>query len=116
MKWEVFLPYLAVMAIVTYLIRMVPMVAFRRQVKSRFVRSFLAYVPYAVLTAMTVPDVLYCTGYTAGGDLGLLWAALGGLITALILAWRGRSLITVALGASAGVAVVQGVLLLLPGA
>ena len=62
MKWSVFLPYLAVTAGVTYLIRMLPMTVFRKEIKSRFVRSFLAYIPYAVLGAMTFPDVFYSTG------------------------------------------------------
>ena len=112
MSWNVFLPYLIVMAVVTYLIRMLPLTVFRREIKSVFVRSFLYYVPYAVLSAMTIPDVLYCTGYVSGGSMGALWAALGGLIVAVVMAWRGRSLLTVAIGACAGVAVVQGLLLL----
>ena len=62
MNWAVFLPYLAVTAGVTYLIRMLPLTVFRREIKSRFIRSFLPYIPYAVLGAMTFPDVLYCTG------------------------------------------------------
>ena len=66
MDWGAFFPYLLVMAGVTYLVRMVPMTFFRRQIRSRFVKSFLHYVPYAVLTAMTVPGVLYSTGYVSG--------------------------------------------------
>ena len=58
MSWTNFFPYLIVMAGVTYLIRMLPMTVFRREIKSVFVRSFLYYVPYAVLGAMTFPDVL----------------------------------------------------------
>ena len=53
---------LAVMAGVTYLVRMVPFVAFRKKISSVFVQSFLYYVPYAVLGAMTVPAVFYSTG------------------------------------------------------
>ena len=55
MSWPAFLPYLAVTAVVTYLIRMLPMTLFRREIKSRFIRSFLTYVPFAVLGAMTFP-------------------------------------------------------------
>ena len=51
---------IAVMAVVTYLIRMLPLTLMRRKIKSVFLRSVLAYVPYAVLTAMTVPFILYC--------------------------------------------------------
>ena len=48
---------MAVMALTTYLIRMLPFVVFRRKITSRFARSFLSYAPYAVLTAMTIPSV-----------------------------------------------------------
>ena len=105
MSWTTFLPYLIVMAGVTYLIRMLPLTVFRKEIKSRFVRSFLHYVPYAVLGAMTFPDVLYATGS--------LWTALCGLIVAVVMAWRGRSLLSVAIGACLAVAAAQGVMLLL---
>lgn len=105
MSWANFMPYLLVMAAVTYLIRMLPLTVFRRELKSRFVRSFLYYVPYAVLGAMTFPDVLYSTGS--------LWTALCGLIVAVAMAWRGRSLLSVAVGACLAVAAAQAVMLLL---
>ena len=105
MSWTNFFPYLIVMAGVTYLIRMLPMTVFRREIKSVFVKSFLHYVPYAVLGAMTCPDVLYATGS--------LWTALAGLVVAVAMAWRGRSLLTVAVGACLAVAAAQGVMLLL---
>ena len=60
--FSTFLIYLAVMAGVTYLIRMLPLVLFRRKIESRFIRSVLYYMPYAVLTAMTVPAVFSSTG------------------------------------------------------
>ena len=53
--------YIAVMAVVTYLIRMIPFTLFRKEIKSTFFRSFLAYVPYAVLGAMTFPSIFYAT-------------------------------------------------------
>lgn len=112
MSWSVFLPYVLVMAGVTYLIRMLPLTVFRKEIKSRFVRSFLAYVPYAVLTAMTIPGVLYSTGYVSGGSTQPLWCAVGGLAVACVLAWRKCSLLTVAVAACVGVAAVQGVFLL----
>ena len=105
MSWTNFFPYLIVMAGVTYLIRMLPMTVFRRGIRSVFVKSFLHYVPYAVLGAMTFPDVLYATGS--------LWTALAGLIVAVLMAWRGRSLLTVAVGACLAVAAAQGVMMLL---
>ena len=49
--------YIAVMALVTYLIRMLPLVIFRKKIENRFIRSFLYYIPYAVLAAMTFPAV-----------------------------------------------------------
>ena len=105
MSWRIFLPYLAVMAVVTYLIRMLPLTAFRRPIKSPFIQSFLTYIPYAVLGAMTFPEVFYSTG-----DLR---TAAAGVITAVILAWRGKSLLTVAIAACCAVAAAQGVLLLI---
>ena len=87
--------YLLVMALVTYLVRAVPFVAFRKKIKSRFIRSMLHYLPYAVLTAMVLPGVFYSTGSIA--------TAAVGLCAAIILAFCGRSLIIVALGASAAV-------------
>ena len=105
MNWTDYFPYLIVMAGVTYLIRMLPLTVFRREIHSVFVKSFLHYVPYAVLGAMTFPDVLYSTGS--------LWTALAGLIVAVIMAWRGRSLLTVAIGACLTVAAAQAVMLLL---
>lgn len=105
MNWADYFPYLIVMAGVTYLIRMLPLTVFRREIHSVFVKSFLHYVPYAVLGAMTFPDVLYSTGS--------LWTALAGLIVAVIMAWRGRSLLTVAIGTCLTVAAAQAVMLLL---
>ena len=105
MSWRVFLPYVAVMAVVTYLIRMLPLTAFRRPIKSPFIQSFLTYIPYAVLGAMTFPEVFYSTG-----DLR---TAAAGVITAVILAWRGKSLLTVAIAACCAVAAAQVVLLLI---
>ena len=84
--------YILVMAGMTYLIRMLPFTLFRREIKSVFFRSFLCYVPYAVLGAMTFPSVFYATGS--------LPSAIGGTAVALILAFCNRSLLTVALGAS----------------
>ena len=84
--------YIAVMAGVTYLIRMVPFTLFRKEIKSAFFRSFLAYVPYAVLGAMTFPSIFYATSSYP--------SAIAGTAVALVLAFCRRSLLTVALGAS----------------
>ena len=104
MSWSAFLPYVAVMALVTYLIRMLPLTLFRRPIRSRFVQSFLTYIPFAVLGAMTFPDVLYSTG-----DMR---SAAAGVAVAVFLAWRGKSLLTVAIAACVAVAAAQGVLML----
>ena len=99
MSWEYFLTYVLVMAVVTYLIRMLPLAAFRRRINSRFIRSFLYYVPYAVLSAMTFPAILYATGS--------LPSACVALAVALALAWMEKSLLTVAIAASAAAFIVQ---------
>ena len=104
MSWGAFFPYVAVMAVVTYLIRMLPLTVYRKPIRSRFVRSFLTYIPFAVLGAMTFPEVLYSTG-----DLR---TAAFGVLVAVFLAWRGKSLLTVAIAACAAVAAAQGVLML----
>ena len=85
--------YIAVMAIVTYLIRMIPFTVFRRKIRSRFFRSFLHYVPYAVLSAMTIPAVFYATGDVV--------TSVVGAVVAVILAYCNLPLIVVALAASA---------------
>ena len=85
--------YIAVMAGVTYLIRMVPFTLFRRKITSRFVRSLLYYLPYAVLSAMTIPAIFYSTGNIVTSIIGT--------VVAVILAYFGLPLIVVALAASA---------------
>lgn len=83
--------YIAIMALVTYAVRAVPFVLFRKKIQSRFVQDFLYYVPYAVLSAMTIPAVLYATDH-------LLSAAVGAAV-AVVLAFFRRGLLTVALSA-----------------
>lgn len=85
--------YIAVMAVVTYLVRMIPFTVFRKKIKSQFFRSFLHYIPYAVLSAMTIPAIFYSTG-------DMLTAAIG-TVVAVVLAYFNMPLIVVALAASA---------------
>lgn len=85
--------YIAVMAGVTYLIRMIPFTFFRKKIKSKFFRSFLYYIPYAVLSAMTIPAIFYSTGSMA--------TAVAGTAAAVILAYFNLPLIVVALAAAA---------------
>lgn len=85
--------YIAVMAGVTYLIRMIPFTLFRKKIKSPFFRSFLYYIPYAVLSAMTIPAI-----FTSTGDIA---TSVIGTVVAVVLAYFKLPLIVVALAASA---------------
>lgn len=85
--------YVLVMAGVTYLVRMIPFTLFRKKIRSRFFRSFLHYIPYAVLSAMTIPAIFYSTG-------SIPTAAVG-TVVAIVLAYMQKPLIVVALAASA---------------
>ena len=80
--------YVLVMAVTTYLIRALPLTLFKKPIRSRFLRSFLHYVPTACLTAMTFPAILTSTQS--------MIAATGGFIVAIIAAWKERSLVQVA--------------------
>lgn len=85
--------YILVMAVVTYLIRALPLTLIRKKITNRFLRSFLHYVPYATLSAMTIPAIFYSTSSKA--------SALPGLCTALFLAYKNKSLLNVAITACA---------------
>lgn len=82
-------------AAVTYLIRMLPLAVFKKQITNRWVKSFMDYIPYAVLGAMTFPAILYSTG-------SMLTAAVG-LVVAVVLAYLDTGLLITAIGASAAV-------------
>lgn len=84
--------YIAVMALVTYFIRMIPFAFFSKKIKSRFFRSFLYYIPYAVLSAMTIPAIFYSTGD--------ITTAVVGTIVAVVLAYFNAPLIVVAVAAA----------------
>ena len=84
--------YIIVMAGVTYLIRMLPFTFFRKKIKSRFFRSFLYYIPYAVLSAMTIPAIFYTTHN--------IYTAIAGTAVAIVLAFLEMPLIVVALAAT----------------
>ena len=83
-----FAVYLAVSAGVTYLIRMLPLVLVKRKIQNRFILSFLYYIPYAVLSVMTIPAIFYAAPSKI--------SAFAGFLTALVLAYREKSLVTVA--------------------
>lgn len=80
-----------VMAIVTYIPRVLPIVLVQSKLKSRFLRSFLFYVPFAVLGAMTFPGILYSTQHKLSSFIGMA--------VALILAYFDKKLMTVAISA-----------------
>ncbi|MBR5453363.1 MAG: AzlD domain-containing protein, partial [Clostridia bacterium] len=84
---------------VTYLIRMLPLIFCRKEISNRYVKSFLYYIPYTVLTAMTFPAIFYSTGSTA--------SAIVGTALAIALAYFGRGLLTVAIGATATVFITE---------
>ena len=81
--------YIAAMAITTYLIRMLPMTIFRKPIKSRFIRSFLYYVPYVTLAVMTFPAILDATSSPVAGLLAL--------VVGILAAYFGMSLLQVAI-------------------
>ncbi len=95
--------YILVMALVTYLIRMMPFVFFRRKIRSNFIKSVLYYLPYAVLSAMTFPAVFYTTGN--------IYTSVIGTVVAIVLAYFDLPLIVVALSCSAA-ALISGFLIL----
>lgn len=90
---------IAAMAITTYIVRMLPMAIFRNKIENRWIKSFLYYVPYAVLSAMTFPAVFTSTGSVLGASLGC--------VVAIILAYFNKGLLTVAIGAAVMAFVVQ---------
>ena len=94
-----FLRYLVVMAGVTYLVRMLPLVLVRKKIENRFIRSFLYYVPYSVLSVMTFPAVFFSTGSIV--------SAVVGTAVAVVLAYRKKSLIVVAAFAALAVLICE---------
>ena len=87
MKPDIYI-YIFVMAAVTYLIRMLPLTLIRKEIKNTTIRSFLYYVPYVTLAVMTFPAIL--------SETGSLWSAWAALLTGAGLAWKGKSLLQVA--------------------
>ena len=92
--------YILVMAGVTYLIRMLPLVLFKKEITSPFIKSFLYYVPYACLAAMTFPAILTATS-------ARIISGAAALIVALIVAYKEKSLLTVAVCACAAVFIAE---------
>lgn len=97
--------YLLVMAGITYLIRMLPMVLIKNKIKNRFILSFLHYIPYTVLSVMTIPAIFYSTSSVL--------SALAGFLTAIVTAYFGKSLLKVAATSCGVVFVVEFIMKLL---
>ncbi len=91
--------YIAVMAGVTYLIRVLPLTLIRKEIKNQTIRSFLFYVPYVTLAVMTFPAIVQATDS--------MWAGLAALVAGVALAWFGGSLFQVAVVACAVVFVLE---------
>ncbi|WP_245831832.1 AzlD domain-containing protein [Oceanobacillus senegalensis] len=91
--------YLVVMAVVTYLVRLLPLTLIRKEIKNTYIRSFLYYVPYVTLAVMIFPAILDSTASTVSGLVGFL--------VAVILAYSGRSLFTVSIFACLSVYIVE---------
>ena len=99
MKNSIFFIYLLILAGTTYLIRVIPFTAIKEKINNRFVRSFLYYIPYAVLTAMTIPAIFYATIWWVGAPSRLL--------TAVVFALKGKGLINVDVGSRVAVFLVE---------
>lgn len=97
--------YLLVAALITYLIRMIPLVLVKKRIKNKFLLSFLYYIPYAVLSVMTIPAIINSTSYKI--------SAFAGLLVATLLAYKEKSLVTVAAFSCATVFVTEFILKLL---
>lgn len=91
--------YILIMAMVTYLIRMLPMVIFRRKLENKYVKSFLYYVPFAVLGAMTIPDIFTSTSS--------VYSAIAGTIVAVFLSIKEKGLLICAISACLAVYAVE---------
>lgn len=91
--------YITVMAFVTYLIRVIPLTFFRKKIENPYIQSFLYYVPYTCLTAMTFPAIFYATNSVL--------SALAGVVAAVVLAFYNKSLVTVAAAACMAVFLVE---------
>lgn len=82
---------LAVMALTTYLIRVTPMAVFHKKLENQWFKDFMFFIPFCVLSAMTFPDVIYSTKSLTSGIVAT--------VVAIIMSWRRRDLLVVAIGA-----------------
>ena len=87
--------YILVMAVVTYLIRLLPLTLIQKEIKNTYIKSFLYYVPYVTLSVMTFPAIIYATAS--------IWSGAAALAVAVFLAYKGKSLFQVSLAACGAV-------------
>lgn len=87
MRSDVYI-YILVMAVVTYLIRMLPLAIIRKEIKNVYLRSFFHYVPYVTLAVMAFPAIIHATSS--------IWSGIASFITAAVCAYFGGSLFRVA--------------------
>lgn len=98
-SFSTFLIYVLVMAGVTYMLRLLPMLFLKKKITNTFIRSVLYYVPYAVLTVMSVPAVFFATPH--------LVTSIVALAVAIVLSYLGHSLIVVASGSAVALFIVE---------
>lgn len=98
MRLEIFRS-IAVLAVTLYIVRMLPLTLIRKEIRNKYIRSFLYYVPYVTLTVMTFPAVLSATDSVV--------SAAAGFIVAVCMAYRNRSLFQVAIGGCVTVFLVE---------
>ena len=91
--------YIAIVALVTYLVRVLPLTLIRREIKNRFIRSFLYYVPYVTLAVMTFPAIVHATDS--------IWSGVAALVVGVLVAWFSGNLFLVALSACGVVFLVE---------
>lgn len=103
MDEQQFLWAILAMAGVMVLFKVIPLLFFKKRIKNQFIQSFLAYIPCAVLTSLAFPEVFY-------KGASNFWAAIGGVVIAVILAYFERSLIVVALSSAAAVFIIEQIL------
>ena len=98
MSYNIFI-YILIMAVVSYAIRVLPLTLIRKQIKNRFIQSFLYYVPYVTLSIMTFPAIIEATQSPLSGAIAL---AVG-----IAAAWFGASLFKVAVSCCSVVFIVE---------
>lgn len=91
--------YIAVVALVTYAIRVLPLTLIRKEIKNQFIRSFLYYVPYVTLAVMTFPAIVHATDS--------IWSGIAALVVGILVAWFSGNLFLVAISACSVVFLVE---------